>query len=241
MRWFLLLFIGTTHCVINPSIDTSTVQGAFLQAERFQKQGRYEEAQTQFRSIKTKHPYSSLAVEAELRIADVYFERKLWVEAEAAYKLFRELHPQFDRMDYVVFRMAMSVFNQLPRSVDRDIHLADQAIVYFDKVVENYPGSKFYKRSKEKKMTVKKMQAQKQMYIADFYFTRQVFISAYHRYVHVLEKYPNLGYDLRALFGVIVSAYKNEDLDQAKHFLKKMMLEFPQSEELARVKEITKL
>ena len=84
------------------------------------------------------------------------------------------------------------------------------------------------------------MIAKKQMYIADFYFIRNIFDSAHGRYAYVLEKYSGLGYNLRALYGATVSAYKNKDLSQTKSYLERLTSEFPKSDELLKLKEMIK-
>ena len=238
--FFVALLASLVGCVSHRPIDTSTTQGAFQQAEFLHEQGRHEEALAYLRDIKTKHPYSRWATEADLRIADIHFYKKSWVEAESAYRLFKEFHPQHKKIDYVTFRMAMSLFKQLPESIDRDIHLADRAISYFDEVVRAYPKSDYYQSAKEHKVFLRKIMAKKQMYIANFYFVRDMFDSAHKRYVHVLEKYSGLGYNLKALYRAAISSYKNKDLHQARIYLTKLAREFPKSNELAKAKEIIK-
>lgn len=237
---FLFLSEILVSCVIQKPIDTSTAKGAFEQAEYLHQQGRHEEALTYLRGIKVKHPYSRFVTEAELRIADIHFYKKSWVEAESAYKLFKELHPQHKKVDYVTFRMAMSLFRQLPEAIDRDFNLADRTISYFDEVVRSYPRSDYYQSAREHKVFVKKLIAKKQMYVADFYFVRNMFVSAHGRYTHVLKEYSGLGYDLKALYGAFVSAHKNKDFDLRKNYFARLAKEFPNSDELAKAKEIVK-
>ena len=150
------LSTALVSCVINQPIDTSTAKGAFQKAENLHQQGRHEEALAYLRNIKAKHPYSRLATEADLRIADIHFYKKSWIEAESAYKLFKEFHPQHEKIDYVTFHMAMSLFKQLPESIDRDFHLSRRALSYFDEVVRSYPHSDYYQSAREHKTLYKK-------------------------------------------------------------------------------------
>ena len=238
----LLIFLSLSlaSCAVSQDIDTSTPQGVLQQAERLRAQGRYEEALTSLRNVKVKNPYSDIATEADLHIADIHFEKKAWVEAESAYKLFKELHPRHKRIDYVTFRVAMSLVKQLPDFVDRDFHLAQRALLYFDEVIRSYPQSDYHNSSKEHKRLLKKWIAKKHLYIADFYFHRKMFKSAHGRYARIVREYPSLGYNRRALYGATISAYRDKDLIQSKSYLERLGKEFPKSNEFTKAKEVTK-
>lgn len=245
VRALIMVFIltstcGLVGCISNKPIDTSTVEGSFQQAKRLHKQGRHEEALVTLSGLRAKHPYSRWATEAELLIADIYFYQRLWVEAESRYKLFKELHPKHEKIDYVTFHLAMSLFNQLPLSVDRDINLAEPAFLSFGEVVKSFPKSEYYQKSKDYQVRLRKMMVQREMYIADFYLRQKHFLSAKGRYIHVLDKYPNLGYNLQALYGVVISAHRIKDFDESKLYLSRLAREFPNSVELSKVKEVVK-
>src|SRR5688500_18813632 len=93
---FAAILFTLTACSSADKIDTNTPEGAFQLAERYEKDERYEEAITYFSEVKNKHPYSRFATSAELRIADIEFKRENFIEAESAYKLFKELHPDHE-------------------------------------------------------------------------------------------------------------------------------------------------
>ena len=123
-----------TACSSTDKIDTATAEGAFKLAEKYEKDERYDEAITYYSDVKNKFPYSSLATAAELKIADIEFQRENFPEAESAYKVFREFHPTHEKSDYVIYRLGLSIFNQLPPTTDRDLSLAAVAIENFDTV-----------------------------------------------------------------------------------------------------------
>jgi outer membrane protein assembly factor BamD len=105
-------------CSSGEKYDTSTPEGAFKQAEEYEKDERYEEAVQKYAEVKNKFPYSRFATQAEMKIADVHFTREAFIEAAGAYQLFKEFHPKHPQADYVTFRLALSYFNQLPSSID---------------------------------------------------------------------------------------------------------------------------
>lgn len=230
----IFVVIAGTGCTSSEKYDTSTAEGAFKQAEEFEKDERYEEAAAKFTDIKNKFPYSKLAIAAELKLADVQYKREAFIEAQSAYQLFKEFHPKHPQADYVTFRLAMSYFNQLPNSIDRDLSVADKAIIYFDEVLNSYSTSQFSEEARKHRIEAVKMLAQKELYVANFYVKRRKFDSALKRYEVVLKQYPNLGLDTQALYGAARSAIKSGEKERGQQYLKSLYSQFPNSDETRR-------
>ena len=224
-------------CSSTPDIDTSTPEGSFKLAEKYEKDERFEEAIAQYSQVKNKHPYSKLATESELRIAEIHFKREEFVEAQSSYQVFKEMHPSHPQIDYVTFRLGLSFFNQLPSTIDRDLSVADRAILYFDEVVQSYPKSQYVTESRDNKQKALKMLAEKEYYIAHFYFIRDRFESALGRFEGLLDKYPSLGFDAQALYGASVSAYKLKELNKAKNYYQKLESDFKDSPEAQKARQ----
>ena len=236
----LVLWFATSGliagCSSTPELDTATPEGGFKLAERYEKDERFEEAITQYTQVKNKHPYSKLATESELRIADIHFKRDEFIESQAAYQVFKEMHPSHPRIDYVTYRLGLSFFNQLPATIDRDLSVAERAILYFDEVTQSFPKSEFVKEAGENKQKALKMLAEKEYYIGNFYFIRDSYESALGRFEDVLKKYPKLGFDAQALLGAAVSAYKIQDLGKAKTYFQQLTSEHSNSPEAEKAR-----
>ncbi|MCB0363121.1 MAG: outer membrane protein assembly factor BamD [Bdellovibrionales bacterium] len=231
----ILTFISV-GCSTADKINADTPEGAFAIGNKFEKDERYEEAISQYNDVSNKFPYSSLALEAKLRIADIYFKRESYIEAQTSYEIFKEFHPRHPRIDYVTFQLALSYFHQLPDSIDRDLSIANKAIVYFDEVADSYSGSEFSQKAKEYKEKCLKMLADKELYIADFYFIRDQYLSSLGRFEDLLEKYPNLGYEPRALYGAAVSAHHLKDREKYNRYFNLLVAEYPDSTETKKIK-----
>jgi outer membrane protein assembly factor BamD len=223
-------------CSSTPDIDTSTPEGAYKLAEKYENDERFEEAIAQYSQVKNKHPYSKLATESELRIAEIHFKREEYVEAQASYQTFKEMHPTHPQIDYVTFRLGLSFYNQLPSTIDRDLSVAERAILYFDEVIQSYPNSTHVAEAKDYKTKALKMLAEKEAYIGHFYFIRDHFESALGRYEGLLDKYPGLGFDAEALYGAAVSAYKIKELNKAKNYYRKLISDYKDSAEAAKAR-----
>lgn len=214
--------------------NSATPDGAFSIAEEFDKDERYEEAIRRYTEVKNKFPYSNFATKSELAIADVYYKQESYPEAQVSYQAFRELHPKHPQIDYVVFRIGMSYFNQLPSTLDRDLTIAGDAINSFNELMKRYPSSTYINEAAEKKLSTVKMLAGKEEYIAHFYFKREMYESALQRYEGLVAKYPGVGFDEKALFGAIISANKVGDSFKTKKYLDVLRKKFPDSDEFRR-------
>lgn len=218
-------------------IDSSTAEGAFKLAQTYEKDERYEEAATYYREVKNKHPYSRFAVLAKLALADIEFKREAYAEAEANYRLFKELHPSHERSDYVTYRLALSIFNQIPSTIDRDLADAKRSLIYFDELISSYPKSEYVEPAKQFRSKAQKMLAEKESYIADFYFKRKFWISALGRYKDLLKSPADLGFERKALLGAALSAHRMKEKDEAQVFLTQLQKKYPNSSEYKQARE----
>ncbi len=226
-----VLVMGIGACSSADKIDTSTPEGAFKLAEEFEKDERYDEAIQKFQDIKNKNPYSRFAALSELKIADLQFKREAYIEAQNAYQLFKDFHPKHPQIDYVTFKLAMSYYNQLPTSIDRDLTMADKAILYFDEVANTYAGSQYVPEAKKHKANCLKMKAEKELYIAQFYFVREQYASSLKRFEGVITKYPGLGLEPRALYGAAKSAFESGEKEKGRQFFKSLESQYSDSNE----------
>jgi outer membrane protein assembly factor BamD len=233
---FLFVFSGLLACSTMDK-KSDTPDGAFSIAEEFDKDERYEEAIRRYTEVKNKFPYSNFAAKAELAIADVYFKQESYPEAQVSYQAFRELHPKHPQIDYVVFRIGLSYFNQLPSTLDRDLTIAHEVITTFDDLMKKYPDSKYINEAGDKKLETMKMLAGKEEYIAFFYFKRDMFESALPRYEGMLAKYSGVGYDEKALFGAAASANKLGDSFKSKKYRDELLKRYPNSAEARRAEK----
>lgn len=217
---FISLFIFLTACSSTTnSINENSAEGLFKYAQKLEKSERFEESIARYSEIKSRHPYSKYAVEAELKIAEVYYKRETFIEAEHAFKMFKELHPRHSKSAYVTYRLGMTLYKQLPSTIDRDLSLAKKAILYFDEVIDSYSTSSFVEKAKEQKNKTVKMLAEKELYIANFYFIRKHYDSALKRYEDFLANFSVAEFEKTAAYGAATSAYRKKDFQKAKHYL----------------------
>jgi outer membrane protein assembly factor BamD len=217
---------------------TDTAESTFALAQEYEKDERFDEAIRKYTEVKNKFPYSQFAVKAELAIADVYFTEESFGEAQINYQTFRELHPKHAQIDYVIFRIGLSFYNQLPDTIDRDLTYAHDAITAFDELAEKFPASAHVKEAKDKKAEALKKLAEKEDYVGDFYFKRKIYDSALIRYESLLKSYPKSALDERALARAYYSSLKTGDKEKSKNYLNQLKANYPNSKELSLLKDV---
>ena len=81
--------------------------------------GDYTYAVEAFQKLKDRYPYSKLAIQAELKMADALFKKKEFEEALEAYVEFEKLHPKNKSIPYVIYQQGMCNFLRIS-TIDRD-------------------------------------------------------------------------------------------------------------------------
>jgi outer membrane protein assembly factor BamD len=215
-----------TQCS-SKQVNKDDPEAVYKDAEAAYTDEHYISALEKFKDVKNRFPYSSRAVDAELRIADTFFEQENYLEAESAYEIFRELHPTHSRSDYVQYRIGLSYYKQIPDNTARDLSAAYRAIDAFQVLVDKFPSSEFAPKGKELISESRKKLAEHENYVANFYYQRKHYLSASYRYAALLQDYPGLGYDEEALYRLGKCYYNVKMYSNAQDAFKRLVLQFP--------------
>jgi outer membrane protein assembly factor BamD len=172
----------------------------------------YDRAIDLFQSIIDNYPYSDYEQKALLKIADAYFDDHRYEEALAYYQDFADLHPAHEQVPYTLLRAAECHFNQI-ESIDRDqtaAHLATEAL---ETLIREHPYATETRRGEAMMLQLRTRLALNMLHIADFYLDRTHWQSAAVRYRRVLDEFPGLGLDARALYrlGVCLENMRRND------------------------------
>lgn len=234
--YFLVFFACSSKDIIQKTPEQLDLQ----KAKSYQKAARYDLALERYETIKNKYPLSSEAIEAELEIAETYYLQGSYVESLAYFKSFQDLHPNHSKVDFASFKIAMSHYKQIPSTIDRDLTTAAQAVEAFDHFSASHPKSSYAKQASEKRRECLMKLAEKELYVANFYLQRKKYSSAMGRLKFLLQKYPNLGFDEKALFHLGLCYYYLKEKSLARQTLIKFLKQFPKSEYAAKANAILK-
>ena len=172
----------------------------------------YDAAIESFQAIIDNYPYSEFEQKAQLRIADAYFDDGRYEEALAYYQDFADLHPQHPRVAYALLRAAQCHFNQIG-SIEHDQSATYEATAALEKLIREHPYAEETREGEEMMVKLRTRLALNMLHIADFYRDRTHWQSAAARYRRVLDEYPGLGLDARALYrlGVCLQNMRRQD------------------------------
>jgi len=185
----ILSFLFIAACSTNRPTGKTEAEVLLKEAKELVQDSRYILATERLNTLRSQYPYSFYATHAELLQADILFKQENYVEAAAAYILFKDFHPKYNGLDYVVFKVAESFYNQIPETFDRDLSPALQAMKYYKELLRTFRSSKYVKGSLEKIALCEDMVEKKEQYIADFYFKTEVFDAARYRYLDILKNF----------------------------------------------------
>jgi outer membrane protein assembly factor BamD len=194
---------------------------------------QYNVAEKYFEYVKTKYPFLDAAREAELRLADVSFDRENWTEARDRYIVFVKLHPTYFRVDYASYRAALTYYRDMPSQLfflppgaEKDQTQVKGAFDSLDNFVKTYPDSTFVPEAKKFEEEARQRLAKHELYVADFYEKRGHLAGAVGRLEVVVTKYPGPD-EANLLFRLHDLYLKLSDPVRAKGALERIVTRLP--------------
>ncbi|MEF2231007.1 MAG: outer membrane protein assembly factor BamD [Pseudodesulfovibrio sp.] len=155
----------------------------------------YTDAQGYFNKLKDRFPFSPYALKAELALGDAYYLDAQYQMARDAYKEFEALHPSNESIPYVLFQIGNSNY-RLFTSIDRRQENIKEGLEYFYRLRETYPNSEYAAAAEELIAKSRRILAEHEVYVADFFWRTAQFGPAWHRYQYVVENFSDIP-DLR--------------------------------------------
>lgn len=156
------------------------------------KRKQYSRAMEIFNELKASFPGEDpYYAWAELKVADCHFFKEEYEEAINQYEEFKKFHPFHEDIPYVVFQIGLSYFNQM-KSADRDQTSTRKALSNFEFIIANYSPSIFSEKAREKVRICREKLAEKELYIAKYYYKRKKYEGAKSRLQTTVELYPGV-------------------------------------------------
>jgi outer membrane protein assembly factor BamD len=193
---FNLIATVLSGCALTAPERFTSDKPLYEYANKLYSEHDYTEAITYYESLRNRFPQSPYALDAELNVADAYFEKESWAEAEVSYQSFRTLHPTHPKIPYVVFRMGMTHVKRIPRGSGRDQTHTEQAISILNDVITRWPESTERPEAEKWLVKCRKNLAERELYVANFYLKRKDYRAAVSR-LQTLRSNPDYG-DFRA-------------------------------------------
>ncbi|WP_319466577.1 outer membrane protein assembly factor BamD [uncultured Pseudodesulfovibrio sp.] len=155
----------------------------------------YYDAQGYFNKLKDRFPFSPFALKAELALGDAYFLDGDYLLALDAYKEFEALHPSSEEIPYILFQIGNTNYHMF-ESIDRRQENIKEGLEYFYRLEETYPNSQYADGARDLIVKSRRILAEHEVYMADFFWRTEQYGPAWHRYQYVVENFSDVP-DLR--------------------------------------------
>ena len=204
-------------------------QALLKSAETDIQRKRYEDARKNLQRLMNQYPDSELVISARLALAKALYLDKKYEEARTEYQRFLELHPQSERADEAHYYLGMTYF-RMADTPDRDQTVSQKALEEFDILIKQMPDSPFVSDGQQRAVMARKKLAEKEVYVAAFYFSRENYAAAVARATGALQVYPGSELEDQALYYLGESLWRLEQKDEARIAFQRLVQDHSQSE-----------
>ncbi|MCB9489566.1 MAG: outer membrane protein assembly factor BamD [Deltaproteobacteria bacterium] len=172
------------------------------------------------------YPFSVYVTQAELIIADGYYQRRRWAEASVHYQDFIDKHPTNSAVPHSLHRLAMTHYKQ-SLAIDRDQAETFAAERTFSQLVTQYPDYESADDARDRLAEVREDLAARERYVARFYWREKEYYASLSRYLHVIRDYSDTKYYPEALYFSGYNLIKLEEPDEATRYLQLLLTRYP--------------
>lgn len=191
-HWLLAgLLLGAGGCgwIKPPPTPILAADELYSVGENNLNRNRYDDARENFKKIVERHPNSSYAARARFLIGEAYYREGEFDKAMKEFETFLSFFPRHQIADLVQYRLAMSYYDQM-KPVEQDQGITQKALEQFRKLIKEYPESRYATEALAKIDMCRGRLAQKEVWVASYYFTQGNPSGARQRLELVLKDYP---------------------------------------------------
>lgn len=150
-----------------------------------------------------------------MKRAEAFFEKEDYPEAIIEYQHFLDLHRAHILAPYAQFKLGESHFNMF-KTVDRDPSPIHKALEAHEKLLRDFPGSRFESQASEKIVACQDLLAQVHLLIGKFYYRRDAYLAAAYRFEAILKEFPDRPIAADALYH-LAKTYENLGAEDWAH------------------------
>lgn len=163
-----------------------------------------------------------------MKRGEAYFEKEEYAEALVEYKHFLELHRNHVLAPYAAFRIG-EIHVKMAKTIDRDPEPMQKAITAFEQMRKEFPGSRYDSQALQKLEECHDWIAQMHLFVGQFYFRRDSYLAATHRFQQILKNYPDKPIAADALYFMARAYHEMGADDWARENLVVLVDKYPNS------------
>ena len=214
---------------------TEEARAAYDKAMRSFHNRDWEEAEKLFKKVRKDYAQSHYARLAELRMADIMFERDQLPEAITAYKTFTQTRRLDPGIPYAQYRVCRALFMQisdtvvLPPQEERDLMPTIDTYNELLRFKKDNPTSDWDEEIDYMLLDVSGRLARHELYVARFYLRRGNFEAAAARARFAIQTYRSSGLEPEALVLLGETYLKMKKRHEARETFELLLSAFPAS------------
>jgi len=208
---------------------SESAQELYERGLRHMKRGYYTKALEKFNRVRNYHRDDPVSVKAQLAIGDVHFKKGDYEQARFTYEEFASYHPRHENLDYVTYRIGLSIYKRASKLAGRDQTPTRGAVNNWTGFNTRFPESSYVEDVDKLLTRGRNRLATKELFVAKFYADRDAWGSVRRRTEYLLRKYPNTDPvpEALALLGTALHAWG--EVDEAGEIRSRLARDFPDS------------
>jgi outer membrane protein assembly factor BamD len=164
-----------------------------------------------------------------MKRGEAFFDKEEFPEAIVEYQHFLDLHRTHLLAPYAQFRLGESHL-RIARSIDRDPDPIHKAIAAFERLRKEFPNSRYEAQAVQRIGECHDWLAQTHLFVGQFYYRRDSFLAAAHRFDQIMKEYPDKSVAPEALYYLALSYKEMGANDWASEKLILLAEKYPNSE-----------
>ena len=170
-----------------------------------------------FNEVELLYPQSIWAPRSTLMAAYTFYSDLYFNDAIFELERFLEKYKNHPNTDYAYYLLAICHYNQI---VDEKKDLGEiiKAKNYFNLLVKEFPDTDFAEDAKFKLELIQEILASKELYLANYYLSREKWIPAINRYKKIVNEYDTSIFIEESLYRLVELNYKIGLEDEAKKY-----------------------
>lgn len=215
-----MIFLALAALLGSPSFNAvakppESAQDLYERGVRQMRSGNHTKALETLSRVRNFHRDDPVSVLAELAIADLHFRKKDWAQARFAYEEFADLHPRHASLDYVVWRIGLSIHKDSRRWAGRDQTNTRAAVDAWTGFEARFPDSAYRERVATLSNRDRDRLAYKELIIARFYARDDAWRAVRSRTEGLVRTYPHSRHVPKALRFLATSLHAWGDVANA--------------------------
>ncbi len=184
------LFLALITACEPPPISSLSAEDGIARIRENHNDERWDIVASDVTEYRSRYPYSKFAAEAELLQGDAYFQSGRYPEAITVYDGFLAKFPKHPKAAFALFRNGLCLDKQSPEAVDREQRYSERALETYAGYLEKYPEGGEVGEVKDRIQVLRTRIAGHYLFVARFYWKKELYQSALYRYLEILQKFP---------------------------------------------------